>query len=264
MRTFLIFAMAVLLIFSAFSCQMPEDRQAERENPTFRAAERAYLSEQWNEAITLYNRFLQLNPNTQIADEAVYYRGRAYLKKGSHQAAAHDFEYARAQGKTSHIRALATIGLAETYFALERYSEAIYLYKTALAKYQSEIPADEALYRIGVGQQRLGNWQEASEAFTTLVKKYPSSDKAKDAARRIRLPGNFYSIQVGAFTNKSNADALASRLQQAGFEPLITTWDIEGQSWYYVRTGRFTKRTDAKVFENRLIAAGFVDTQVYP
>lgn len=62
-----------------------------------------------------------------------------------------------------------------------------------------------------------------------------------------------YRVQMGAFKNKSNADALLKKVKAAGFDSFITTVD----GLYKVQAGAYKKKGNAEKQAEKLKAAGF-------
>ncbi len=56
---------------------------------------------------------------------------------------------------------------------------------------------------------------------------------------------NYYTIQVGAFSSKKEAEGLKNRLTRKGYTVFINT-SKRGKILYRVRVGRFIKRSDAE------------------
>lgn len=55
-----------------------------------------------------------------------------------------------------------------------------------------------------------------------------------------------YTIQVGAFLNKANADQVLSQLTKKGYAPFIfQVTDAQQRSFYMVRFGHFGSREEA-------------------
>lgn len=65
--------------------------------------------------------------------------------------------------------------------------------------------------------------------------------------------GTIYRVQLGAFSNKSNADALATKLKAAGF----TTYITKVNNLYKVQTGAFSQEANAESMKAKLKAAGY-------
>lgn len=52
---------------------------------------------------------------------------------------------------------------------------------------------------------------------------------------------NLYKIQVGAFSKKANADAMAAKLKAAGFDTYITNQKVGRQSLHLLRRKALTR-----------------------
>ncbi|MEC9487887.1 MAG: SPOR domain-containing protein [Halanaerobium sp.] len=64
-------------------------------------------------------------------------------------------------------------------------------------------------------------------------------------------------VQVGAFSQKGNADSVREELVKAGFNAYVV-----GTSPYKVQVGAFSQRSDAEKLEKELEAKGYVDAFV--
>ena len=73
--------------------------------------------------------------------------------------------------------------------------------------------------------------------------------------------GNF-SIQIGAFSNRHNAERLKRSLDQEYEHVQILSFDKGEETFYRVRIGRFTDLTKAEAQEQHLIGRGFSDAFV--
>jgi cell division septation protein DedD len=75
---------------------------------------------------------------------------------------------------------------------------------------------------------------------------------AEDAAAPRPAPGEF-TVQVGAYQERTEADGLSRKLRGAGFRPYIVEADIPQKGiWYRVRVGKFTDREAADRYRKDL------------
>ncbi len=68
--------------------------------------------------------------------------------------------------------------------------------------------------------------------------------------------GGGYLLQVGAFPNAGDAEALKARLALQGFVANVQTVDVNGQAYHRVRLGPFRSATELEAVKQRLAAAG--------
>jgi N-acetylmuramoyl-L-alanine amidase len=70
--------------------------------------------------------------------------------------------------------------------------------------------------------------------------------------------GALFRVQVGAFANRENADALMARLRDDGFAPYL----VQEGRLHKVRVGAFRERPRANELVARLLARGYSATIV--
>ena len=257
-RHFLI-GMGLVLGIALSSCQSEEKRHQAEADPAYKAATQAFLDGHWDEAIAKFDDYLKRNPTSPVSDEAVYFRGRAHLKKGNYARAARDLKYARDNASSRQTRAMATVGLGDNASSQENFPQARSFYKTAIKNYEKEIDSAQVLYNLGVTCQRMRLWGEAETYFERLVSQYPDSEYAPFAQRKVRFPEHFFTVQVGAFKSESSAQELGARLRQAGNLGEVSRWiDNRQEAWYYVRSGKFDTWDEAKRHMQVLKSAGFI------
>ena len=72
-----------------------------------------------------------------------------------------------------------------------------------------------------------------------------------------RLEAPVYAVQVGAFSDKENAERLLRQLQNVFEEAYMTTLETSGGSYYRVRIGRFGSREQAYRVAQELVYLGY-------
>ncbi len=78
-------------------------------------------------------------------------------------------------------------------------------------------------------------------------------DLAKKVTEKLGGGSLLYRVQLGAFTESKNADALAKKLKAAGFESYV----VKAGSFYKVQTGAFRQKGNAEQLAEKLSKAGF-------
>lgn len=66
-----------------------------------------------------------------------------------------------------------------------------------------------------------------------------------------------YTVQVGAFSNRENAERLLKQVQKVSGEAYMTILKINGESYYRVRVGRFGTREMAYRTAENLVSFGY-------
>ena len=84
----------------------------------------------------------------------------------------------------------------------------------------------------------------------------PDIAKRVEAAHPDYFTGDF-TVQVGAYSDKSRAEAEAEKLRNAGKDSYISSTYVNGQSFHRVRVGRFASMADAEQLKIHLAQNGY-------
>ena len=210
--------------------------------------------------------------------------GAAYLDKwgkGSHRAQALAIMVAHtADGSASQNRHLERLGreYEDSYygqFALLTQAEreaGAGKYKTA-AKLCRQIhdATDENLTPAGLvllARMALaqGNSEEALLNYNIVREQYPHaigqdelldelknvSDRRSSEESTQKFDDVRYTVQVGVFADKDNAERMADRIGSYGFDMRITRRSISGNTFHVVLAGRFATRQEAETAKQKL------------
>ena len=147
--------------------------------------------------------------------------------------------------------------------------------------------SDDALFRLGLYDDLLGDLRGAQSSFEALLRDYSSSPRISEAegwlrshAREIaalpsapsppvtepdvevtgRTEVGEFSIQLGAFRSLDRARALADQLREDGLQPRMVR--TSGNELARVRIGRFTTRERAEALARELERQGYDVTLV--
>lgn len=150
-------------------------------------------------------------------------------------------------------RASATLGLVGV--ARERYSVAALDLSTAGRKLTGNDAAQSNFF-AGECYNLLGRLDAARKSYALALA------TAEDPQLRSRIEGRMnasdFTLQLGAFSNKTNADkavaTAGSRAQRAGLPTptVVSTPDATGRTIYLVQTGRFKTRGEAQAARLKL------------
>ncbi len=118
-------------------------------------------------------------------------------------------------------------------------------------------PRDLILYHIGIGQQRLGRFDDADRTFQRVEQDYPNSPYAAAARAHEGIRG-FY-VQVGVYSRQSDVDTAARAISAAGSVPLTST----NAGLTIIRTADVPSFAQAEELRLRL-AGQYPDARVMP
>lgn len=141
----------------------------------FWAAESYFQIDNFGRAETLFERYLNSFPGDRHVDAAHYALGWTYFRQGRYAAAIPEFQRFldayRESAETVPYRSDARLRLADSYFALKRYPEAVRVYGQLAADGD-----DYALYQIGQAYSNAGDAFESISTFRQLLTDYPDSE----------------------------------------------------------------------------------------
>ncbi len=67
---------------------------------------------------------------------------------------------------------------------------------------------------------------------------------------------HFWTVQIGAFSSRANADRLAADQRSQGYTVQVDPIVVNNQTLYAVRVGRFNDHADAEIFARRVFGSG--------
>jgi cell division protein FtsN len=115
---------------------------------------------------------------------------------------------------------------------------------------QKQQAAQQAQAAAAAQRQQAAN-PNAPAAVTENIQAAPATAVPAPAA------GSGYLLQVGAFPNAGDADALKAKLALQGFVANVQTVQVGGQTFHRVRLGPYRSATELESVQNRLAGAGY-------
>ncbi len=161
--------------------------------------------------------------------------------------------YKEFPGSTYHDDAL--LYMEKLYYATGRYGEAISIFNTLKKQHPSSVYMDEALVWAIFSLKRMGKVDSSRTLERVLYKKYPASRWIPFIKKRAGSPAPSsykYTIQIGAFSRRENAEKLQRELKDKGISAFI----VYSNNYYKVRTGKFSDYTSAKKYLEELKKKG--------
>jgi tetratricopeptide (TPR) repeat protein len=201
------------------------------------------------------------------SDELYYILGIAYLKDGNLLRASDIFEIILKEFKNSNFKDEARLGLGDTYFLRGDFSRAQDCYEGLINSHPETKLKAQVYYRLSQLAYKKGDAQQGKEYLDKLKDAYPlnlESSLNKDLCL-LSGPsaGLYYTIQVGAFSNITNANNLTNKLIQKGYPAYMDEAGSQGKISYRVRVGKFKARDEALNLEKKLSQEGY-PTKICP
>jgi tetratricopeptide (TPR) repeat protein len=153
------------------------------------------------------------------------------------------------------------VKLADTYFLQRDYDNAIELYRAIMKEYPSLSNMPLVLLRMAQISSRRGDWGAKKKYLSSIKAKYPQSSEMK-FVKILESYGDFFTIQVGAFTSEVNALALVDNLKKK-YDAYVVADTNGGYSIHKVRVGHFKERYEVEKVASELSDQGY-PACIYP
>lgn len=183
---------------------------------------------------------------TKIAD---YQRARIYLRKLINRFPESDFHD------------LAMMKIADTYFLEKDYQNAKELYQAIEERCLGLENKPLLFLRQAQIASRQGDWEGRKKYIKLIKEKYSRSPEMK-FIETLESYGDFFTIQVGAFSQKGNSIALRNELSKE-HKAYVVESKSGAYSVYKVRVGKFKKRYDAEKLSKQLRSQGY-PAKIFP
>jgi cell division protein FtsN len=121
----------------------------------------------------------------------------------------------------------------------------------ARAEQQQKQQAAQQAQAAAAARQRQAASPNAPAAVTENIQAAPATALPAPAA------GSGYLLQVGAFPNAADAEALKAKLALQGFVANVQTVQVGGQTFHRVRLGPYRSATELESVQGRLAGAGY-------
>jgi len=221
---------------------------------TLNDAQKDYLYGNYEEAI-------RKAQSLKHDDQTLYFLGLAYTKIGAYSKAQGHLNKLIQRFPHSRFHSQGLVKLADTYFLQKDYLRAKSLYLEIIKKYPSLDNMPIVYLRLVQIASRQGNWDKKQEYLHIIKTKYPQSSEMK-FVRILEGYGDFFTIQVGAFSEKKNAFVLREELSK-DYNVYIVEDTKGNYPIYKVRVGKFKNRYDVEKAAAQLLNKGY-PARIYP
>ncbi|MFH1645305.1 MAG: SPOR domain-containing protein [Candidatus Omnitrophota bacterium] len=214
----------------------------------------SYMSGDYNRAITICK---SASGSSMALDRSCYLMGLSYLKLGKADTARDKFKTVLENCPTSDIRDSALLGLSDSYYVEGDFRLAECYYQGLIDDFPYSSTIASAYLRLGNAQLKLGKSKQAQKSFDNILKFFPLSPEYEDARKHLSKKIEYFSVQLGAFSKRVNADALLSTVRAKGYNVFMEEGNDKGESIYRVKVGKFLSKEDAEAEAGKLKNSGY-------
>ncbi len=234
---------------------------AESEKPTLAKVERLFLREHYDRVIQEADKLI--DSRAHRLDEIYYLKALSQLKLKKFGDARDSFSAVVSKFQKSRRMVDSYIGIGDSYFLEGDIKLAINAYQDVLVKYPDDKNISIVYYKMGNCYKEIGSNDKAEEYLNKAKSLSPLSFEAKmtlDSGIR-KVPrtevNEYFSVQIGSFKNRRNAENLTSKLAKNGYESFMELPVGSGDKLYRVKVGRLKSAQEAEILESRLRNLGY-------
>ncbi len=237
-------------------------RGAYRRAATLALARSQFAQGDYRDAENLLNIFSPGVERDALGREGLVWLGLSQMGRGDAAGALQFLQTAKGDLDGSTFEEPYYFATAEAALRASRPRDAVEALKVILARHPRGDYAPQALYAMGVSLETMGRSADAAAVFRQVAQRFPDSYEATRARDRgirtvgtlaLGLPiGGGYAIQVGAFTRRDLAEALAKDLRVSGVGDVQVLEGREAAPIYRVRAGAYGTRDEARALGERL------------
>ena len=208
-----------------------------------------------------YEEALQKVKALKQSDEVLYFLGLVYAKIGNFPQAREYLIMLTDNYPRSKFYEQGMIKLADTYFLERDLSRALALYESIEKKSTASNYLPLVYLRLSQIAAKEGRWEDKKKYISLLKEKYPLSNELV-LANILKEQKDFFTIQVGAFSNSKNAINLKNDLDEK-YDVYILEDKSGNYVLYKVRVGKFKDREEAERTWGKLVKQGY-PARIFP
>lgn len=208
-----------------------------------------------------YEETLEITKQMPGDEEALYLSGLVYLKQGEYGLAREVFGAVARKFPSSSRAMRARLKMADVFFLDGKYAMALEEYRAIERSSNAARFAPLLCLRYAQIAARQGRWTDKRAYIQQLKQKYPAAAEIVFADILARQ-GDFFTLQVGAFSERKNAVDVERELRAS--YPVYLEEDPQGKfTFYKVKVGKYKTRAEAERVNSRLLEEGF-SARMYP
>lgn len=211
--------------------------------------------------LELCSNFKNIFPQSSYLPQILWIESQAFFSSGKIKQALNGFKHIVEEYPYSSWAAWAQLGRGDIYFSRGENEKSIKEYKRVLDRYADSEAFPLALSGIYRVFEKSGEKDKAILYLNLYKEKFPQgidlesevlSEEIKDLGRAEKLTGTKYTVQIGVFAAKENADRMVEKLKSRGYFPERSYKYIQNKKYYVIQVGSFNSLSEAQKFKEEL------------
>ena len=247
----------------AFTAYLKDfSRGRHRREATLALARLHYVQGDYGEAERLLTIFSPGIEKDRVGRQGLVLRGLSQLARGDAAGSSQFFAASENDLKGSAEEEAYYFATAQSGLRSGKPQAAVEALRVLLERHAQGAYAPQALYSMGMALEQLGRGADATNVFRQVAQRFPDSYEATRVRDRGIRPGGAvpsglpigggFALQIGAFSRRDLADALARDLRLANVADVSVKQGSESPPIYRVRAGAFASRDEARALGERL------------
>ncbi|MEW6009591.1 MAG: SPOR domain-containing protein [Candidatus Omnitrophota bacterium] len=232
---------------------------------TLNEAEIQYLRGDYKASIQTLEKILAQEVDKESSVRVYYLLGLSYLKEANYLRAGDCFDIIVKEYKNSNLAQHALIKLIDIDLLKGDCKKAKEDCQNFLNRYPYSDNGSIIILRQYQAYLECGDVKEAQVALSKLRTLYPNSPQIKALSEKNEVEAkDYFSVQVGYFKERKNAQNLSALLKEKGFDSFMEESKAEDNELYFrVKVGKFKSKDEAVLIEKQLRQEGY-PTKIYP
>ncbi len=223
----------------------------------------AIMQEDFKKAQDLAKGLLSQHLDRAQNAEVQYYLGLSQLRLGDYAPAYGTFKKIISDRPSTDIYDKTYIGLVDSLYMQGEYERALKEASGLMARRKDSELMPLMCLKTARANLKLARWRAAKELLKRIITDYPASFES-NVARQLLDEKQYFSVQVGAFADKTRAEKTAQELvRKKEYAFVVETKTNGGKLLYRVRVGQLAALKDAQALEDKLSQQGY-PTLIYP
>lgn len=240
-----------------------------------------YLRGKYDEALDNYGKIIIFYPEDETYWSARYWKCKSLIAKGEYEKAIAALRSLENSSFAKVSKDMILLSLGNCYLGMKDYENAAASYQALIESILDLQRLPSVYLLLAKSLQNLGKVEEARVFYKKVMEDYRQSIEAQQAqeyfnslsltkpksveTEQHKTPvktESYFSIQIGAFSSKRNADNLANRFKKKGYSVNIIRPSPGKSRFHMVRVGKFKSRSAALEMARKLKKIEKVPTDV--
>jgi outer membrane protein assembly factor BamD (BamD/ComL family) len=233
------------------------------QNEALSDLEAMIIQEDYKKANNAAKSLLKTRLSVSDTAQVEYYLGLSHLRLGEYAQAYDMFKKVTADRPSTELYEKAYIGSIDALYMQGYYENALKEAVSLINRHPRSEMMSLIYLKAARSSLKLARWTKAKEYLQKILKEYPDSFES-GVARQLLEEKQYFTVQVGAFTEQGRAEHLVKELiQRKEYAYIVENKAPDGKKFFRVRVGQMTALKDAQALESKLSGLGY-PTRIYP